>query len=75
MAENAWAGLPDAMPAADRQAIEQDEAWVASVARRASALYRTLLEGGVPPKTAGHIVECYCGEVFHGDPAYGVCDG
>ncbi len=70
MAENTWASLPDTMPAADRQAIEQDEAWVASIARRASVLYRTLLEGSVPPKVAGHIVECYCADVFHGDPAF-----
>jgi len=65
-----WVGLPDTMPAAERQAIEQDEAWVVSVGRRASALFNELRAGGVPEKTAGRIVEHYCAMVFHGDPAF-----
>ena len=70
MAEGPWTQLPDTMPAADRQAIEQDEAWVASVARRACALYNTLRDGQVPQATAERIVENYCGMVFLGDPAF-----
>lgn len=69
-----WVSLPDTMPAAERQAIEQDEAWVFSVGRRGSLLFNELRAGGVPEKTAGRIVEHYCAMVFHGDPAFGMED-